>query len=479
MADDAAEEEMPAEEMAAEEEMTPWYDTGVVWYGSLRGVISSGGDKDAKATSGSSRWGIKGSSEVSEGLTAAYQFETRVGQGKGSQDTDTLYVGLNGGFGSLGIGKYNNAAYLSGGLRDVGNAFGGGDVNNKVGSTVSYAYSTDAFQIQADAIMDGGKETGKSIDEVQFGMVVNLGDFGKVALGYENREDSMADGMAVMGAMPSTTGNGTAVTYSAEKGIENLEKTVWYNPKGKKPIVKGAVSDVMYLVDIAANTESDATATKVMVVNIISNGALVHGEDLTLVGDTYYTAACQTADSRKDGEACATDSQTNTKFGLMTTSYAEPAKDADAGAAMHKAVVLGDGTAAATNGEVVGDTVSITATVTPTKTTYGHKASHITAAFGLGAVTVRLGHTSTDSNDPMMTAKAKTNYLGFTGSIGDTGMDWRAFGRNNEDHKGKETSPWAIGVGKDLGGGAYTYIEHGNEDDGKSGTTNIGINVSF
>ena len=48
-----------------------------------------------------------------------------------------------------------------------------------------------------------------------------------------------------------------------------------------------------------------------------------------------------------------------------------------------------------------------------------------------------------------------------------------------EDHKGKETSPWAIGVGKDLGGGAYTYIEHGNEDDGKSGKTNIGLNVSF
>ena len=122
---------------------------------------------------------------------------------------------------------------------------------------------------------------------------------------------------------------------------------------------------------------------------------------------------------------------------------------------------------------------SATATVTPMETTYGYKRSHISAAIGLGGVTARLGHTSTDSNSPMMTAKAKTNFLGFTGTIGDTGMNWLAYGRNKEDHAGKETSPWGIGVGKTLGGGAYTYIEHENADDGNNGSTRIGLNIDF
>ena len=40
-----------------------------------------GGADDPSYSSFGSRWGIKGSSEVSEGLTAVYKFETRVGQG--------------------------------------------------------------------------------------------------------------------------------------------------------------------------------------------------------------------------------------------------------------------------------------------------------------------------------------------------------------------------------------------------------------
>ena len=451
LADDAAEEEMTE---AAEEEMTPWYDTGVVWYGSLRGVVSSGGDKDASSSSGSSRWGIKGSSEVSEGLTAVYQFESRLGQGKGSQDTNVLLAGLSGGFGSLTVGKFNNAAYLSGGMRDVGNAFGGGDVNSKVGSTVSYAYATDAFNLQADAIMDGGADTGKSIDEVQFGMVVNLGDFGKVALGYENREDSMADGMAVKMASSSGVTGESHETLTLNDDGTVKESIVWRTSAatGRK-LIEGKVSDVVYM-------EGE---TKVVPIVVYYKGdtAPDTAEKVNMVDGKYYANDCT---SGKEATECA-----KTKAVWVSSVYADDEDGLEKGKNPKGAHTVSAGTAV----------TATSATITPMKTTYGHKASHITAAFGLGPVTVRLGHTSMDSNDPMMTAKAKTNYLGFTGSIGDTGMDWRAFGRNMEDHAGKETSPWAIGVGKDLGGGAYTYIEHGNEDDGKAGTTNIGLNVSF
>ena len=419
LADDAAEEEMTE---AAEEEMTPWYDTGVVWYGSLRGVVSSGGDKDASSSSGSSRWGIKGSSEVSEGLTAVYQFETRLGQGDGSQDTNVLYAGLSGGFGSLTVGKFNNAAYLSGAMRDVGNAFGGGDVKSKVGSTVSYAYATEAFNLQADAIMDGGKDTGKSIDEVQFGMVVNLGDFGKVALGYENREDSMADGMAVKGAVHNAANSRTktGLAFTPADGIKGMDGSAWNKADGNKAIVEGKVSNVKYMI-VTDDESTDTDPVSVMAVEVMynkaSNGSAPTATEMVeMDGDNYYSDACGTAKERgADGVDC-----TGKAYVLVSTKVEAPDEDETVGMAKYTVHTVDN-----------GESLSATATVTPTKTTYGHKASHITAAFGLGAVTVRLGHTSNDSNDPMMTAKAKTNYLGFTGSIGDTGMDWRAFGRNN------------------------------------------------
>ena len=337
-----------------------------VWYGSLRGSVVFGGDKDGSSSSGGSRWGIKGSSEVSEGLTAIYKFESRITQsGDPNQSTDQLYAGLSGGFGSLTIGKFHNAAYLSGGIRDVGNAYGSGDVASKQGNTLSYGYSTDTFTLQADVIMNGGKDTGKSVDQAQFGLAVNIGDIGKVAVGYEKVEDEV-------GAMPTN-----------------------------------AVDD-----------------------NDVS------------------------------------------------TFPAYPEDGAATAAAAWKA----------------------------NQDKFGYKASHISASFGLSSVTARVGFSVKDTNmtqvlvpdedsdtagamevlksgtgedEKDVVNKKKTTYLGFTGSIGDTGMDWRAFGRKVEGHNGKEMNPWAVGVGKALGGGAYTYIEHGNNDDGVDGTTKIALHIDF
>ena len=337
-----------------------------VWYGSLRGSVVFGGDKDGSSSSGGSRWGIKGSSEVSEGLTAIYKFESRITQsGDPNQSTDQLYAGLSGGFGSLTIGKFHNAAYLSGGIRDVGNAYGSGDVASKQGNTLSYGYSTDTFTLQADVIMNGGKDTGKSVDQAQFGLAVNIGDIGKVAVGYEKVEDEV-------GAISASDSEATPPVVFPEYGTDANVAKAWMANQDK----------------------------------------------------------------------------------------------------------------------------------------FGYKASHISASFGLSSVTARVGFSVKDTNmtqvlvpkiaeenetvepgtmevlmnedgDEAVVNKKKTTYLGFTGSIGDTGMDWRAFGRKVEGHNGKEMNPWAVGVGKALGGGAYTYIEHGNNDDGVDGTTKIALHIDF
>ena len=324
-----------------------------------------GAKDDARVTSGGSRWGIKGSSEVSEGLTAVYKFETRL-DAKGEQSGNKIHAGLSGGFGSLTVGRFNNAAYLSGGIRDVGNAFGDHDLSgNGTGSTVSYAYSAEAFTLQVDAIMNEKTNTDKAVDQVQFGLAVNLGDIGKVAIGYEKDEDEV--GVEMMSNADGTEND----DYPGYGASDDADGAKWMGNQGK----------------------------------------------------------------------------------------------------------------------------------------YGYKASHISASFGLGSMTARLGYSVKDTNMtevlvpdtgegkaagamkvlkneeaqgmPAIVNKKKTTFVGATGSIGETGMDWRAFGRKVEGHNGMETNPWGLGVGKALGGGAYTYIEHQNDDDGNSGKTQIGLNIDF
>ena len=410
-------------------------DDGAVWYGSLRGGVELGGGHDGKFSTTGSRWGIKGSSEVSEGLSAMYKFETRLGSGEASQDTKQLYVGLSGGFGSLKLGKFHNAAYLAGGIRDIGNWYSGGDVNTNAGNTLSYGYAADAFALQVDAIMDGGKDTGKAVDEAQFGLAVNLGDIGKVAIGYEKREDTMK--MTPMSAMLDIAATGgkpamshkvmeidvnvavqaTPTLYAGEKGAEKLTDA------GRLAIKK---VDGKYQTEATACKEDPKTAGA----DCLTLTALVErkemGEEVSAAGGGPVTAAKATEMYFLKGAGTYT----------PATSKTESNND-------------------------------------------GYKRTGVSASFGLGGTTVGLGYSSKDSNDPADTMKEKTTYFGVNGSIGDTGMDWRAWGRKVEDHAGMESSPWGAGVGKALGGGAYAWFEHSNSDDGEDGTTHIALNVNF
>ena len=430
MADDAAEEEMTE---AAEEEMTPWYDTGVVWYGSLRGAVVMGGAADdARTVGGGSRWGIKGTSEVSEGLTAVYKFETRLDE-DAAQSGNQIYAGLSGGFGSLTIGKFDNAANLAGVIRNQGNAFGGSDVMSKVGNTVSYGYSNEAFTLQADAIMDKGTDTGKAIDQVQFGLAVNLGDIGTVAIGYEKAEDTMKTT-----PIPAMVNIGSA---AAPNNVEVMEITVKVATNDETHVKDGkligpAANQIQKTADgymIGADNSCDNDATTKDIPDCLELTALVYRNS---------TGGDETVD---------------VGGGTVTTSDVTTTEDY---------YLLSDDryTAATSKTESKND---------------GYKASHISAAFGLGAMTARLGYTSKDSNDPMHKMKKKITFVGGTGNIGETGMNWLAYGRKVEGFDGKETNPWGLGLGKALGGGAYAYIEHENADDGNSGSTQIGLNVDF
>ena len=405
-----------------------------------------GGGADAEFKTTASRWGIKGSSEVSEGLSAMYKFETRVGSGKMSQDTNQLYVGLSGGFGSLMLGKFHNAAYLAGGIRDIGNWYSSGDVNTKAGNTVSYGYSAETFKLQADVIMDG-RDTGGAVDESQFGLSVNLGDIGTVALGYEKAENAITD-KDMAGDSIMVTPHGTLMLDGTK--VTGQDELVWRYSNGNVAMVRDVKMKSDYMVvDVIQTADSSDPITTTTDGKLVSNSCTavtntcLSTKVLVMVG----TEDAGTPGSIEENEYDPTDDEDNPK-----TTYTR-VTTANLMANMYEATGL--------------------------RTDYGHKASHISASFGLGAVTARLGYTSKDSNNPADKMKEKTTFFGMNGSIGDTGMDWRAWGRNVEGHDGKESSPWGAGVGKALGGGAYAWIEHRNKDNGESGNTFIALNVDF
>ena len=82
------------------------------WYGSIRAGWQN--DETQGLANYGSRWGIKGSSEVSDGLAAVYQFEDSIDvtNANATHPAGRLsYVGLSGGFGTITLGHIWKAGY--------------------------------------------------------------------------------------------------------------------------------------------------------------------------------------------------------------------------------------------------------------------------------------------------------------------------------------------------------------------------------
>ena len=196
------------------------------WYGSIRTGIESKPIKTADATDTeaakyeqrtgvadfSSRWGIQGSSEVSEGLTAVYRYERSIDSSDASEPDGRLsYVGLSGGFGTVTIGKVWGAAYNHfGSIVDQALNYGApysnfsrvdyeiflsgydfglpGDTGLRFADAVSYSVSVGNVSLQADAIMN--QSTGKSVDAFNFGATLDgVMESGSIAIAHRKKPD--------------------------------------------------------------------------------------------------------------------------------------------------------------------------------------------------------------------------------------------------------------------------------------------------
>ena len=261
-------------------------------YGSFRtGVQFGSGDSDVIDLT--SRWGIKGSHEVSEGLTAAYKYEARMDTTSATSaghrhtkieapdaDGDTLSadtgdsgggrlsnISLSGGFGTVTLGQIWSASGLYYGFSVdpsvVGGAvagFGGASYRN--GNSVSYSSSAGDVSFQID------KVTGDA-EKVELGAGADLGPVG-VNLGYSrsNVDESTFTGVAISagaGGVNLTVGLGSS---DDSDGLES-DTSILH--------IGGALGDsgVTYAVQIIDGDAADDSDDQnfVLLTNSLGNGA--------------------------------------------------------------------------------------------------------------------------------------------------------------------------------------------------------------
>ena len=209
------------------------------WYGSFRAGIKTApyngekGGADEKNEVGKrtalhspgSRWGVKGSNEISDGLSAVYRYEEALDLNTATlQDNNRLsYVGLSGGFGTITMGRVWCAEYNStGAILDNSYFHGNSYGSYRYSNAISYAISTGPVSLQLDGIMSNNP---KSIDRMVFGASAGFGA-GKVAVSYDSNSDNANQskttnttfaGEVSFGSMRAYVGQATSKNSSNEK----------------------------------------------------------------------------------------------------------------------------------------------------------------------------------------------------------------------------------------------------------------------
>lgn len=152
-------------------------------YGKANVTLQSSDDGEGSFTeikSNASRFGFKGSEEVSNGLEAVYKFEFQVNVSDDSKDTITSrnqYVGLKGGFGQVVIGRNDTALKVSQGKVDLFSDLEGDIKNifkgeNRLSDTVTYSSNDfSGFKVFATYVAEQDSE-----GDSGYSMAVSYGD---------------------------------------------------------------------------------------------------------------------------------------------------------------------------------------------------------------------------------------------------------------------------------------------------------------
>ena len=394
------------------------------WYGSIRAGIKDTPDEDMTSSSGvsshGSRWGIKGSSEVSEGLTAVYRYERSIDATNAGEGGRLSYVGLSGGFGTISVGQIWSAAYNSvGAITDNSGAFGDSETGYRIGNAVSYAVSVGNVSLQADVEMkknsgmsdvlsdkkkaDSTKSEGKTVDAFQIGATLGgLMETGKIAVAHKRHDQKKSD---------KKTSNFIAAEYAIGGMTFHLGTAQHKMTMGNSCHVTGTVGQDF----------SDP------------DGTTVADYDITL--------------NRGDRDTRRVLVNTDGTFGTPTASNGEVAcRDGKKTDTTVFAGLRGG----------LGDTGVSYVFQVRTKKSKGTSARNYAL----------LDPNAIDGDDDTLPTDSLDNDVhGYTGGT--------AIATNKH-------SPWILGLSRNLGGGASVHFEHGNADqDGTDNSTAVWLKVDF
>lgn len=208
-------------------------DKSVTVYGRLRMSATcvdagNGADTDCGLRNHSSRFGIKASSQISDGLTAfgKYEFgtdpdEATFFKAEGAGGTNRLgYVGLKGGFGEISIGTRWSPLYTHTiSPVDAPNAFGGTsgafgyNTDFRNSDTINYKNKFGAASVDIQLQMDDGDTDSDAIDEATIAASFKAGP-ATIAVAYQDNKDNFS--IAAIHARGKFGAFGVGATYSAK-----------------------------------------------------------------------------------------------------------------------------------------------------------------------------------------------------------------------------------------------------------------------
>ena len=443
-----------------------------------------------------------------------YRFEHKISTTDAGQPGGRLaYAGLSGGFGSITVGQIWNAAYNhAGAITDKSYYFGDSKTGYRHGNALSYAHSAGPVSFQVDLISDGSKDTGQGIDKTEFGVTVNVGEIGKVALAHTTVRDQAVTTMT--DRVPGTPYVAEVITREAVAAVPATPDTYWVRrvpETGETGNPGGTTEATMITVHI--------TGAQNVAPNVV-DGKVVHADGIALInrlGNRYFMTGAAVADctSLADDNDDTNDCTTATAFVSQTKAdeTVAPGGGTPSGGAITESyhfegtavgnVVKTEGTAAVEAvEEEKTDAVPGKEEIAPmaaAETKAGHKTTHVAVEFNIGGMTPYVGYSVEKTNMGMNldaetqlkedntpnvvsvpASTTKTTHIGVSGGVGDTGINFLVAARSEQTDGGAKTSPWLFNVWKDLGGGATVIFGHANDDDAmKTKKSRIGLHVNF
>ena len=427
-------------------------------------------------------------------------------------------VGVSGAFGTLSVGQIWSASdNHAGGILDNTQYYGDDKMTGRVGSALSYAFASGPMSMQADAIFSEGapaagmvdmeNDPGEDIQEFQFGLTVQIGEIGKIALSYiddkytlDPGKDKLAGVMRAMGTDRTGTVNSNPVPntmhgfgefeVAASAGATPAPAQFDADQESHRTKLVADALALGYMINAARIVQSSGQVATDLAANkagtyyqinkdVVSPGNNIHHVTKTVIatkgsGDTlvrttteslYYGNYVQKTVTVDDAtkRAAATAAGT-TYMPSKTTTYT----DSNTGAVYDEMDDGDDDTAWSTKTTALGlqfnlADVSIYTGVAKSKSSYEghpHVASGATA---------------------MPDKETDTSFFGLSGGLGDTGVGYHFHWRDEDNAK-----PWVLGLTKSLGADALLVLEHHNADDSvaadgttNKNATNLGLHVNF